>query len=93
MDVGSWRHESGEDELDHHDRNTEEFSIGMSCESDDSLPMQLVRKPALLSREERAYLLAVERGDNPTVKRCLDQAKVTTTLSRRPIHFIYNYCL
>ena len=51
--------------------------LGIDINSDgDHLGMGIVRKEADLSNEEKQYLLAMERGDIPTVRTCLEEALI-----------------
>ena len=46
----------------------------------DSVGRGVVRKRVDLTADERQYLLAVERGDCPSVQQCLVRAKVRLLL-------------
>lgn len=51
--------------------------VGTMSSGSDGLGMGVIRKEVELNSDERRYLMAVERGDVPTVQQCLRQAKVT----------------
>lgn len=42
----------------------------------DRIPLQIVRAEAELSLEEKAYLIAVEKGDYASVKHALEEAEI-----------------
>jgi len=52
-------------------RVSEELGVDMTDLMGDNVGMGVVRKQVDLSVEERQYLLAVERGDIPTVQQWL----------------------
>jgi hypothetical protein len=47
--------------------------------TEDVFAMGVIRKEAELNADERKYLMAVDRGDVPTVQQCVRQAKVVVT--------------
>lgn len=62
------------------DQSTDELSLDLTGESAiDSLGMGVIRKEIELTPGEKKYLLAVERGDIPTVRQFLGLAQVSTT--------------
>ncbi|XP_077867974.1 short transient receptor potential channel 4-like [Saccoglossus kowalevskii] len=50
-------------------------------ESSGRIPLEIVRKEQPLSPEERLYLLAVEKGDLPTVRHFLEEAEIYFTIN------------
>jgi hypothetical protein len=62
--------------------------VGSTAAGTDGLGMGVIRKEIELNPDERKYLMAVERGDVPTVQQCLRQAKVCL----KTFLFIQYYC-